>query len=569
MKAVQDKTKNNETPLAIALQSIRGIVSYIFVCGFFVNILLLSTSVYSMQVLDRVLSSGNTNTLLMLTLVVILALALLSLLQGARSFGMSLFGIWFENKLSEGVFRNSIKTSIIAKSQAGSQQLRDLQTIKTYVTSPALISIFDTPWAIIFIIVLFMLHLYIGIIAMVGIVITIFFAIITNKSTKPLLEKNNENFIKSMRNAEQAIRNAEVVESMGMFKNVLTSWQKFNSLVQDTQNVVSQRQAILSEINKFFRLVIQISVTGVGAWLAVNHEISTGAIIASSSIMGRALAPFEVFINSIKSFLDCRKAYMRLNESYMRIPDDDDRMSLPAPTGAVVIESVYFAPPASQKYIIKGVNFAINAGEAVAIIGASGSGKTSLAKLIVGAWKPSMGSIRIDGANIHDWNRVLLGKYVGYLPQDIELFSGSVKTNIARMAEDPDPEEVVRAAQLAGVHEMILRLPNAYDTEIGPDGSVLSGGQRQRIALARAFFGTPQIILLDEPNSSLDSDGEAALSAAVEFAKANGITLIVISHRAPILSGVDKIAVIADGALAAFGPARDIMNKMQGALLVN
>ncbi|MDZ5762059.1 putative AprD family type I secretion system permease/ATPase [Candidatus Cyrtobacter comes] len=566
MKAVQDK-KSNETPLALALQSIRGIVSYIFVCGFFVNILLLSTSVYSMQVLDRVLSSGNTNTLLMLTLVVILALALLSLLQGARSFGMSLFGIWFENKLSEGVFRNSIKTSLVAKSKAGSQQLRDLQTIKTYVTSPALVSIFDTPWAIIFIIVLFMLHLYIGIIAIIGIVVTVFFAIITNKSTKPLLEKNNENFIKSMRNAEQAIRNAEVVESMGMFKNVLISWQKFNSLVQDTQNIVSQRQSILSEVNKFFRLVVQISVTGVGAWLAINHEISTGAIIASSSIMGRALSPFEVFINSIKSFLDCRKAYLRLNESYMRMPDDDNRMSLPEPSGSIVLEGVYFAPPMSQKYIIKGISFSIKAGEAVAVIGASGSGKTSLAKLIVGAWRPSVGAIRIDGANIHDWNRDELGRHVGYLPQDIELFSGSVKVNIARMDENPDPEEVLRAAQLAGVHEMVLRLPNAYDTEIGPDGSVLSGGQRQRIALARAFYGKPNIILLDEPNSSLDSEGEAALSAAIDFAKTSGVTIVVISHRAPVLSVVDKIAVVSDGALAAFGPAREVMNKMQNTLL--
>ncbi len=565
MKSVASNRSNaNETPLALALQSIRGIAAYIFICGFFVNILLLSTSIYSMQVLDRVLSSGNTDTLVMLTLVIVLALALLSLLQGARAFGMSLFGIWFESKLSDGVFRNSVKTSLLSKSKAGSQQLRDLQTIKTYVTSPALVSIFDTPWAIIFLIVLFMLHTYIGLIAIVSIILTILLAVLTNKATKPLLDKNNENFIKSMRNAEQAVRNAEVVEAMGMFKNVLFSWQKDNAVVQTTQNVVSQRRSILSEVTKFFRLVVQISVTGIGAWLAIHHEISTGVIIASSSIMGRALAPFEAFINSIKSFTDCKKAYSRLNESYITMPATE-KMSLPEPSGAIALEAVYFAPPMSQKYIIKGINISINPGESVAIIGQSGSGKTSLAKLIVGAWIPSLGAIRIDGASVHDWNRDELGNYVGYLPQDIELFSGSVKTNIARMAENPDPEKVVKAAQLAGVHDMILRLPNAYETDVGPDGSVLSGGQKQRVALARAFFGDPKMIILDEPNSSLDSLGEIALSSAIEFAKESGITMIIISHRPAVLSLVDKVAVVADGALVAFGPAKEVMNKVQGA----
>lgn len=540
-------------------------VKYILMFGFITNILLLATSIYSMQVLDRVLSSGSIETLVMLTIVVIIALLLLSLIQGARSFSMTMMGSWFENKLSKIVFANAIRSALESRANANSQQLRDLQTVKTYLTSPGLVSIMDTPWAIIFIIVLFILHTYLGLLALFGGAIVIIVGLISDRATKSLIETNNDNFIKSMKQVDQATRNAEIIEVMGLLKNINNSWDKINDKVQTTQSLSNKRQAVFAEITKFVRLVLQICVTGMGAYLVLRGELSSGAMIASSSLVARALAPFEVVINSWKGYVNARKSYDRLDKAFVKHVDADNAMSLPVPEGRISVENIYFAPQGSQKHIIKGMNFIVEPGDVLVVMGNSGSGKTSLAKLMVGAWQPLIGAIRIDGASIKDWNRQELGQYIGYLPQDIELFSGTVKENIARMDTNPDPDAVVMAAQLAGVHDMILQLPNGYDTEIGMDGSTLSGGQKQRIALARTFFGDPKIIVLDEPNASLDSYGEAALAAAIEFAKEKKITVIIISHRTPILSLATKILMVKDGMVAAFGPKEQVMEQMKKA----
>ena len=554
---------STSTPLKEALLACRVMVKYILLFGFVTNILLLSTSIYSMQVLDRVLSSGSLETLVMLTIVVLIALLLLGLIQGARSFAMTMMGAWFEEKLSRDVFANSIRTALESKANANSQQMRDLQTVKTYLTSPGLVAIIDTPWAIIFIIVLFILHTNLGLLAVFGGATIVMMGIVSDRFTKPLIEANNEEFIKSMRHVDQATRNAEIIEVMGLLKNINSSWSKINNNVQTMQALSTKRQAIFAEVTKFIRLVLQICVTGMGAYLVLRGELSSGAMIASSSLVARALAPFEMVINSWKGYINCRKSYGRLDRAFTRYTGIDDAMSLPAPEGKITVENVYYAPAGSQKHIIKGMNFALDAGDVLAIIGNSGSGKTSLAKLMVGAWSTLIGSIRIDGATIKDWNRQELGQYIGYLPQDIELFSGTIKENIARMDPNADPEAVVMAAQLAGVHDMVLQLPKGYDTEIGMDGSTLSGGQKQRIGLARAFFGDPRIILLDEPNASLDSYGEAALAAAVEVAKEKGITVIIISHRTPILSLATKVLMVKDGMVATFGPKEKVMEQMK------
>lgn len=515
-----------------------------------------------MQVLDRVLSSQNTDTLMMLTLVIILALALLALIQAARSFAMNKMGAWFENKLSETVFSNSIRISLESKAMANSQQLRDLQTVKTFLTSPGIISIMDMPWAIIFIIVLFILHTAIGTLAIISGAVLIIFGIIADRSTKPLIEMNNDNYIKSMRQVDQSTRNAEVIEVMGMRKNIISSWQNINQEVQQTQNLVAKRQAVFTEITKFFRLVIQISVTALGAYLVIQGQITSGTIIASSSLVGRALAPFEQAIQSWKGFVNCRKSYMRLTKSFERYVDDSDKMSLPEPEGKIDVENVYFAPVGVPKHILKGVNLSLDKGDVLAIIGASASGKTTLAKLLVGIYNPSIGAIRIDGASIKDWKKEELGPHIGYLPQDIELFSGTIKENIARMNINPNPDDVVVAAQLSGVHDMVLQLPNGYDSNVGLDGSMLSGGQKQRIGLARAFYGNPKFIVLDEPNASLDTQGEEALMTAIAVAKEQGITTVIISHKTSILTAVDKVLVMKDGMVAAFGPKKEIMEKL-------
>ncbi len=558
--AINKSTKYN--PLKEVLLTCRIMFKYALIFGCLVNILMLATPLYSMQVLDRVISSANTDTLLLLTLVISFALLLLSLIQVARSFAMNKMGSWFEKELSSKLFANAIKTALVARGSGGSQQLRDLQSIKTFLTSPSLISILDIPWAIIFVAVLFMIHFYMGIMTVLGGALLLMFAILSDKLTKPLHDSSNEYFISSMRQVDQATRNAEVVSVMGLLPQIDNTWQVINNKVQTAQNLVSGRQNILSELTKFIRLILQILVTGLGAYLVLKGEMSVGAIIACSSISGRALAPFEQAITSWKGFLTCRQSYNRLNDTIDKYYSEEVRMSLPEPKGKLDADNVFYTPPNTNKHIVKGVSFGIEPGEVLAIVGPSGSGKTTLAKLLVGAWQPQVGTVRIDNANLADWNKDELGKYIGYLPQDVELFGGTIRENIGRMDKEADAEEVVRAAQLAGVHDMILQLPKGYDTEIGFDGSTLSGGQRQRIGLARAFFGNPKLLVLDEPNANLDSFGELALSNAISRAKETQITTVIISHRTSILSLADKILAMKDGVVAIFGDRDEVMQKM-------
>ncbi len=553
------------SPLKEAIVTCRIMLKYALVFGCIINLLMLATPIYSMQVLDRVISSGNTTTLFMLTLVILFALAILGLLQLGRGFALTQMGNWFEKQLSAKIFTNSIKASLLAKGGGGSQQIRDLQTIKTFITSPALVSMLDIPWAFIFVIVLFLIHFWMGMLTIFGGIFLLLMALISEKITKPLHDASNEHFISSTRQVEQAARNAEVIEVMGLLPNIIKNWQETNEKVQGNQNLVNNRQAVLTEITKFVRLMLQILTTGLGAYFVLQGQMSTGAIIASSSLSGRALAPFEQAITSYKGFLNFRKAFERLEQSLERFNISEDRMTLPTPEGRITVENIFYAPPGMQRHVIKGVNFEIQPGEILVVIGPSASGKTTLAKLIVGGLAPQVGSVRIDNSNLQDWNRTELGQHIGYLPQDIELFSGTIKENIARMDKNADPLKVVEAAQLSGVHDMILLLPKGYDTDLGSDGSLLSGGQRQRIGLARAFYNDPKLLVLDEPNSNLDSFGEIALAGAIARAKEKGITTIVISHRTSLLSAADKILAMRDGMVAIFGNRDEVLEKMNQA----
>lgn len=566
MKLLPGKDVNSKpNPLKDALLTCRVMFKYALLFGCIINILMLATPIYSMQVLDRVISSNNTDTLLFLTLVIAFALSLLSLIQAARSIATNMMGGWFEKELSSKLFANSVRTALINKNAGGSQQMRDLQTIKTFLTSPALISILDVPWALIFVIVLFMIHTYMGVMTVIGGVILIALAVLSDRMTKPLHDSSNEFFVSSMRQVEQAGRNAEVIQVMGMLPNIDKNWQEINEKVQSAQSLVSTRQTLLSELTKYIRLILQILVTGVGAYLVLKSEMSTGAIIACSSLSGRALAPFEQAMMSWKGFLNARKSYARLTEVIDKFYTEDKRTSLPAPRGAIATENLFFTPAGSTRHIIKGITFTLEAGEFLAIIGASASGKTSLAKLMVGAWQPQIGAVRIDNASLSDWNKEELGSYLGYLPQDVELFSGTIRDNIARMDKNAPDEAIIQAAQLAGAHDMILQLPKGYDTEAGLDGSTLSGGQKQRIGLARALYGNPKILVLDEPNANLDSFGEIALSNALARAKEKGITTIIISHRTSILNLADKILAIKEGMIALFGNRDEVLEKMNQA----
>jgi PrtD family type I secretion system ABC transporter len=552
------------TGLHKALQACRVVYVYALMFGVMINLLMLASPIYSMQVLDRVLSSFHKETLLMLTLVIVFALVCLSLLQLGRAFVMQRMGAWLDAQLSPILFSYTVRNAAEKRTAGGSQAMRDLNTLRGFLTSPSFVTMLDTPWSIIFLIVLFILHPWLGWLAVMGGVLLVGLTYMNEKATKPLLDRSNEHYLKSMQLTEQANRNAEVITVMGLLPAVMKQWLSANNMFFSLQRTANSRAAILGETTKCIRMILQIAVTGVGAYLVIKHELSSGAIIASSTLVSRALSPFEAAIGSWKNCVAARKAYINLETLFKQYADDGEKISLPEPSGLLQVENVFYAPAPNQKPIVKSVGFELNPGEVLAVIGASASGKTTLAKLLVGAVRPSIGNVRLDGADMYSWSSEDKGKYIGYVPQNIELFSGTIKANIARMDPDAPSDAIIAAAKLAGVHDMILRLPQGYETDIGLEGSMLSGGQRQRLALARAFYGSPRFVVLDEPNSNLDSQGEAALADAISAAKARKVTTIVISHRTSLMSIVDKILIMKEGMAAAFGPRDQILAQLNG-----
>ena len=540
-------------------------VKYALACGLVVNLLMLASPLYSMQVLDRVLSSGSHDTLLMLTLVMILALSLLGLIQGGRSFAMHRMGQWFEKRLSTTVFANAILAPSGGEAGGGSQNLRDLQTIKTYLMSPGLITVLDTPWALVFIVVLFLLHTAVGWLTVFGALVIIGLGLLSDAKTKSLLKDTNDAFVTSMLHTDQVSRHAETIKAMGMIQNVTQGWNSLNEAVQSTQDQMMRRQTFFTELTKFTRLLIQIFVTGLGAYLVLKGEFSSGAIIASSSLVGRALAPFEAAIASWKGFRNCQKAYERLSKSLTSEGANDlhAKTSLPNPEGRLSVERVSFSLPNAQQPILKAISFSLQPGEILGVAGPSGSGKTTLAKVILNLFHPTEGEVRLDGAKMQDWPPLQLGSCIGYLPQEVSLFAGPIKANIGRLAPELDIEKIMEATQWAGIHDLILRLPQGYDTVIGPNGAGLSGGQRQRVALARALYGPVKLLVLDEPHSNLDAQGEAALHQALSTAKERGVTTVLISHSPNFLHLADKLLILVEGAVAAFGLRDDVLRAMQ------
>jgi ATP-binding cassette subfamily C protein len=574
MQKTFNQIENKINPLREALEKCKAAFKVTFVFAFFINLLMLVTPLYSLQVLDRVIGSGNLHTLLMLSVIIACVYFVHTLLQIARSFTLIKVGEWLDNNLSAVIFGHSISASATRVNPASSQMLRDFQTVKTFLTSTGINTLFDAPWSIVYIIVIFMIHPYIGWITIVGAVIIVSFAFFNAVATNRTLGEATEFSIKSMSQAEIANRNAEAVEAMGMIGNVKKNWAKFNEASLAKQSIASYRNGIISNFSRFIRNVMQMAVTGTGAYVVVSTQgadMTTGGMIASSIIVGRALAPFDNAIVMWKSISGVMRSYKNINDSFDKHQERDQAMPIPHVDGHLAVENVYYAAPVPQgmpqppmpQHILKGVSFALQPGELLAIIGPSGAGKSTLAKLIVGVWGASSGSIRLDGGDVYTWNRENFGENVGYLPQGIELFSGSIKQNIARMSDDAGPEMVIETAKMCGGHEIILRFPNGYNTDIGSGGANLSGGQRQRIGLARAFYGNPKLVVLDEPNANLDEAGELALAGALKAAKAKGIAVIVISHRPSILSEVDKIMVIQDGAVASFGTKEEVQGRIQ------
>lgn len=563
-----------KNPLQKALDKCKQAFIITFLFSFFVNVLQVITPLYTLQVLDRVIGSGSMETLLMLSLIIGVVHFVYTLIQIARSFTLIKTGEWLDNELSPLLFSYSIASSAIKRNSSASQLLRDFQSLKTFLTSSGINTVFDAPWSIVYIAVIFMLNKYIGYLTIGAGIFVVSIAILNAIATNRTLGESTEFSIQGMNQAEIASRNAEVVEAMGMMKNVSKNWHYFNKESLNKQSIASYRNGMISNLSRFIRNIMQMGVTAIGAYMVVTThgtEMTTGGMIMSSILVGRALAPFDNAIEMWKQISNANKSYARINTAFNQKSLRDDSMPIPHIEGKLTLDKLHYTAAESLKpgeipnYIIQDISLEINPGEIVAVIGPSAAGKSTLAKLLVGVWMPSSGVVRLDGGDVYKWNRENFGQYVGYLPQGIELFSGTIKQNIARMEEVDkiDPAKVVEAARMAGAHEMIMAMKNSYDTDIGISGSNLSGGQRQRVGLARAFYGNPKLVVLDEPNANLDEAGELALSNALKLAKEKGMSLIVVSHRPSVLSVVDKILVLRNGKAISWGSKEQVFKDIQ------
>ncbi|MBC7136388.1 MAG: type I secretion system permease/ATPase, partial [Oceanibaculum nanhaiense] len=441
-----------------------------------------------------------------------------------------------------------------------SQVLRDLDTLRNFMTTSGIFALFDAPWVPVFIFVMFLFHPMIGAVGVAGAVILFALALATELRTRDPLRLASMYASRANDFAETSRRNAEVVQSLGMIGGVRRKWQGMHDAALSLQSIASDRAGSITGASRAFRFTLQVAILAVGAYYVLQHEITPGVMIAGSIIMGRALAPVEQAIGVWRQFIQSRSAYDRIKTLLAKAPPKQPSMPLPAPKGKLLVDKVVFGHPGG-KPVLKGVSFSLEPGESVGIIGPSAAGKSTLARILAGAWLPAAGSVRLDGVDLATWDREDAGQYVGYLPQDVELFGGTVKENIARF-QDAEPEQIIEAARKADVHEMVLQLPKGYETEIGESGSSLSGGQRQRLGLARALFGNPRFLVLDEPNSNLDSDGEEALRQTILQLKAEGVTVVVIAHRPSILSVVDKVLFLRDGLPEMFGPRADVLARL-------
>jgi PrtD family type I secretion system ABC transporter len=541
-----------------ALAACRGGFVAVVVFSLFINVLMLTAPLYMLQIFDRVIASRSEDTLLYLTLIAGVALLTLAALEITRSRIMVGLSSWLDKQLSGTVLEGSIGLSVAAAGAPSIQGLRDLSTFRTFLAGPGMFPILDAPWTPIFIAVIFLMHPVLGWLALGGAIILFCLALANEVTTRDLLRRSGGVSITALRQAESAVRNAHVIEAMGMMPNLVKRWHSKNAEMLDFQARASTRAGAFTATSRFIRQGLQIGMLAAGAWLALGGEITAGMMIAAAILMSRALAPVEQAIGSWKSAIAAREAYQRVRDQLAATPVRGEEMPLPRPEGQLAVEGVTYFHPGAAEATLRGVSFRLEPGEVLGLIGPTAAGKTTLAALLVGIAKPRVGHVRLDGADMADWASEDLGRHIGYLPQDIELFAGTVRDNIARMGE-ADPESVISAAQLAGVHEMILQLPNAYETEIGEAGVALSGGQRQRIALARSVFGHPRFVVLDEPNASLDAAGEEALINAIVTLKKRGTTLVVITHRPSILRHVDKALVLRTGTVEAFGPPSEVL----------
>lgn len=548
-------------PLIHALGDYKSILISVGCFTALINILMLVPSIYMLQVYDRVLSSQNKTTLVMLSLMVVGFFIFIGTLETVRSFIVIRIGSQLERRFNKQVYRAAFERNLFSGQVHAAQALGDLTLIRQFVTGPALFAFFDAPWFPVYLCVIFMFNTWLGVFATAGAVLLIGLACLNEIMTRKSLGLASVYSQQSSQLAASHLHNAETIQAMGMLGVLRKRWFNVHSRFLAEQNKASDTGAVIGSVSKTLRLCLQSLVLGLGALLVIQGDMSAGMMIAGSILMGRVLSPIDQLIAVWRQWSSAKMAYQRLDSLLREHPVTEDNMALPAPNGQVSFEQVSAGPPGTSMPTLHHLSFSLGAGEVLGVLGASGSGKSTLARVLVGVWPTLAGTVRLDGADIHQWNRDQLGPYIGYLPQDIELFSGTIAENIARFRE-ADPLQVVAAARQAGVHEMILRLPQGYDTLLGDDGSGLSGGQKQRIALARALYGSPILLVLDEPNSNLDAVGEAALSSAIAQLKAQGRTVVLVTHRSSSLGQADKLLVLSEGQAQVFGPRDDVLKAL-------
>ena len=523
-----------------------------------INLLMLAPALYMLQVYDRVLASGNEMTLLMLTLMILGLFGLMGALEWVRSQVVIRLGTQMDMRLNQRVYDAAFEAQLRTGSPAAAQALNDLTSLRQFATGNALFAFFDAPWFPVYLFVIFMFSPWLGLLALGGAVLLMILAWVNQRVSQAPLKAASELSVQATQQASAHLRNAEAIEAMGMLDTLRGRWLAQHTAFLAQQNLASEKTATVSAWSKGVRLALQSLVLGLGALLAVQGQITAGMMIAGSILMGRVLSPIDQLIGVWKQWSSARLAYQRLEALLQCYPARAPRMALPAPRGELAVEQLSASAPGTRRATLANLSFTLPAGQVLGVIGPSGCGKSTLARLLIGVWQPLAGKVRLDGAELSQWDKHQLGPHLGYLPQDIQLFAGTIAQNIARFAE-VDADKVLAAAQLAGVHQLILQLPEGYETRLGEGGAGLSGGQKQRIGLARALYGLPAVIVLDEPNSNLDEAGEQALLQAITQLKQHKRTLILITHKPNVLTLTDQLLILREGQLQAFGPTAKVL----------
>lgn len=559
----QSNNSKKQSLLELTLRLGRPAIVSAAIFSLGVNILFLALPLYTTQVYSRVLSSGSLQTLFVITIITVFAFIVSEFLDFLQSRILVGFGTMLDQRVSGHIFAALFDGIVRRDAQAGAQALRDLDSFRQTITGPSIAVLFDVPWTPVFIIILLIIDPIVGLVCIIGALILLGLAILQDRLARPLILEANKEAVKGYAFTEAALRNAEVVRGMGMLGAIGEQWAKYRQNGMQHGTEASEVADRFGGAIKFFRNVIQVMIIGVGAVLILDNQISSGLLFANMILSSRALAPIDRIVSTWPTFVAAGNSFQRLNELLENYTPAQIATDLPRPAGKLTVEGLNYLLPESGRLLLTNINFALEPGEFLGIIGPSGAGKSTLARLLLGIHQPLNGAVRLDGSNVFGWSRSHFGRYIGYLPQDTELFAGTVRENIARFQTDVTDDEVIEAAKKANAHELIVRLPQGYDTELGAGGAVLSVGQRQRVGLARAMLRSPALVILDEPNANLDGEGEQALLMALREMKKAKQTVVVVSHKPSMLQDADKLLLLRDGKIELFGPRQAVLDRIQ------